>query len=156
MVLLSVHMIREMQGVAYAYTDRERLRMTSSSEEMGEGISMWQPIQTAPKDGREILMFYTPADGGLRPPLVVAWDTMGECWLAVGFEVEVLSEPTHWMPLPAAPGTATRPATQTAAIGAEAEDLIEAAKAVIAESKSMSMTMRRRAIFKALEAALDL
>jgi hypothetical protein len=69
----------------------------------------WQPIATAPKDGRVVLLWYggvfvglvmawwqeaIPADdGGARIP--ARWEDIGE-----GFTV---NDATHWMPLPAPP-----------------------------------------------------
>jgi hypothetical protein len=57
----------------------------------------WQPIETAPKDGREVLIFVGSGyDGGV---IVANWregggwnDWDGDLW-----------EPTHWMPFPEAP-----------------------------------------------------
>ncbi len=62
-------------------------------------MSEWQPIETAPKDGTQILVF-----GHGR--FAVAefrsgeWRDMGDIGWG-GFYSEVL--PTHWMPLPAPP-----------------------------------------------------
>ena len=59
-------------------------------------MNMWQPIETAPKDGSSILLA-TPkgriADGFWALTYGV-WS-----WLYV------MVEPTHWMPLPAPPGS---------------------------------------------------
>jgi len=63
----------------------------------------WQPIETAPKDGREILMAYGNGTGDVSPPMVVAWCKKIRGWFIVGVEIEVLTKPTHWMPLPAPP-----------------------------------------------------
>ena len=56
----------------------------------------WQPIETAPKDGTRMLMFwpYWRSD-----PVIGQWDGewYSECQLADG------PGPTHWMPLPAVP-----------------------------------------------------
>lgn len=53
----------------------------------------WQPIETAPADGRPILVW-----GGYHDvPEVVKAD--GEWWRVAGLK----STPTHWMPLPAPP-----------------------------------------------------
>ena len=84
----------------------------------------WQPIETAPKDGRKIISTYTNRNGMKR--------TVMSCWLTeeqaaetdgdgVGLEegwyecidnwneyTEVAiheGEPTHWMPLPTPPET---------------------------------------------------
>ena len=67
-----------------------------------EGMAGWQPIETAPKNGTEILG-YTEEVGAL----VLYWDSMtGERdhW-SDGMSFSFW-KPTHWMPLPAAPGPA--------------------------------------------------
>lgn len=85
----------------------------------------WRPIETAPKDGRMMLLFYTNSNG--LPRVVVAgWLTDDEAAEtdADGFGLEAgwyeridnwgeyyqvaihEGEPTHWMPLPPAPGSA--------------------------------------------------
>lgn len=87
----------------------------------------WKEIETAPKDGTFLAWF--PDDGGRVD--FCHWQDFGPTSSApVGWRdsfINVYPEgdeiaPTHWMPLPAAPGTASRPTpdTQTAAIGAEA------------------------------------
>ena len=73
-------------------------------------MTEWQPIETAPKDGTPMLLFY--------PILGVCfgcWDHIGtaDWWIAdsVGEDPsgwrcpyqEDDMEPTHWMPLPAPP-----------------------------------------------------
>lgn len=63
----------------------------------------WEPIESAPRDGREILMAYGFGTGDVAPPLVVAWDTKEGGWIAVGFEQHIETEPTHWCPLPSSP-----------------------------------------------------
>ena len=63
---------------------------------------MWQPIETAPKDGSFILLA-TPkgrmADG--------FWSPVYEVW--VWSWPYVMVEPTHWMPLPELPGAHPKP-----------------------------------------------
>ena len=53
----------------------------------------WQPIETAPKDGRNLILLLTPSGF----PQVAYSNT----WWTAGFSAEC--KPTHWMPLPAAP-----------------------------------------------------
>ena len=53
----------------------------------------WQPIETAPKDGRELILLLTPSNW----PQVAYSNT----WWQGGFSVE--NKPTHWMPLPTPP-----------------------------------------------------
>jgi len=72
---------------------------------------MWQPIDTAPKDGTHILAFRVPVGVSFtnltNPPTVVHWfDDQDE----PGFYTSVNERapeypfnPTHWMPLPAPP-----------------------------------------------------
>jgi hypothetical protein len=81
-------------------------------------MAEWQPIESAPRDGTAILGF----GPGRRPPVpaitVVAWDmdraieTFGRpgfvalvgAWPAYAdSQLDLQSQPTHWMPLPAAP-----------------------------------------------------
>jgi hypothetical protein len=60
----------------------------------------WQPIATAPLDGRDLLLVVLP--GGR---LFIGWygDRHGiKCWLADDRRIE----PTHWQPLPPLPTTA--------------------------------------------------
>jgi hypothetical protein len=69
----------------------------SSPPERSEG---WQPIDSAPKDGRFVLLF-----SACRAPRfaqnVGKWrDTHGE-WYSL--DMQVVIDPTHWMPLPAPP-----------------------------------------------------
>lgn len=65
-------------------------------------MSIWQPIQTAPRDGTEVLAMDT--DG----PVLMAWhdDADGWCLRANGdwdlfdaFAIQY-AEPTAWMPIP--------------------------------------------------------
>lgn len=58
----------------------------------------WQPIETAPKDGREIILFdpdYFPRSG-----FEGRYSAPGANWFS-SFGSPV--EPTHWMPLPEPP-----------------------------------------------------
>ena len=63
-------------------------------------MTKWQPIDTAPKDGTDVLVFEDPMMVGAY------WDTDprdegGQIWRILGV-CEYL-HPTHWMPLPPAP-----------------------------------------------------
>ena len=57
----------------------------------------WQPIQTAEDDFADALIW---ADGYFKPRL--AWRDGDGKWRISG-TAHFLPEPTHWMPLPAAP-----------------------------------------------------
>ena len=67
----------------------------------------WQPIETAPKDGTEVLVCRTY--GERRTEYAVAhcyeggeWHDMGDIGWA-GMYGGPDNQPTHWMPLPEAP-----------------------------------------------------
>ena len=57
---------------------------------------MWQPIETAPKTTRYILVYDPTEDGGIY----MAFWYKG--W-KMAYNLENELEPTHWMPLPARP-----------------------------------------------------
>lgn len=66
------------------------------------------PIDTAPRDGREVLGFGTLIGHaeGQRIFLPMRWDWWGGGVGVPGFSVRITEhvfEPTHWMPLPAIP-----------------------------------------------------
>jgi hypothetical protein len=67
---------------------------------------MWQPIETAPKDGRPLLLF-SPYDENLNCAGGLIWVTGGWGKAAINpdeFRGQSNKEkPTHWMPLPASP-----------------------------------------------------
>lgn len=61
--------------------------------------AQWMPIETAPKDGTDILAIEGNAI------YKAAWNADCECWSAFcGQPVVSTPEPTAWMPIPAAPG----------------------------------------------------
>ena len=72
---------------------------------------IWQPIETAPRDGTLIDLWSS------RERIAnCAWNVPSACWaerIGVGFGGKhwaVVSAPTHWMPLPAAPANPEDPA----------------------------------------------
>lgn len=67
---------------------------------------MWQPIESAPKDGTAILAFWNmEIDGRLIRNddcyALARWN--GHEWVSVDDEDRSYTDPTHWMPLPPAP-----------------------------------------------------
>lgn len=68
-------------------------------------MSEWQPIETAPKDGRKFLACWhgknqKTGDQYKYEPECMAWD--GDFyWVVDGGQPSV--SPTHWMPLPEPP-----------------------------------------------------
>ncbi len=74
-------------------------------------MSMWKPIETAPKDGRNLILFgrwWSDHQGRMREPLIgqfvshhARWEFCnGSGWCGI--------RPTHWMPLPEAPKEETK------------------------------------------------
>lgn len=83
----------------------------------------WQPIETAPKDGRWVLLCgFDPDDdpvyGSTNPPAVVAFwreDDWGDEWAYCFWDSDwrsFVDGPTHWMPLPEPPETKHTDPTQ--------------------------------------------
>lgn len=73
--------------------------------------STWQPIETAPKDGREVVLAVKYRAGIPKGVLVGHYMQGGHCIedhppIAAGWyfwngrEFDLAAEPTHWMPLP--------------------------------------------------------
>lgn len=69
----------------------------------------WRPIETAPKDGTEVLLFKTFPSGEPQITMASYWDYPGiEHWQR-GWRTEKckeqlsISNPTHWQPLPQPP-----------------------------------------------------
>lgn len=77
--------------------------------------SSWQPMSTAPRDGREVLLMVERRAGMPRCTLVGHYMPGGHCiedhpaidagwYFWNGCMFDKASKPTHWMPLPPAPG----------------------------------------------------
>jgi len=56
----------------------------------------WRPIETAPRDGRQMILLLTPSGW----PQVAFSNT----WWISGFSIEC--KPTHWIPIPPTPALA--------------------------------------------------
>ena len=61
----------------------------------------WQPIDTAPKDGTEILVYASFA--GTRKPVIATWLRSYGAWLLHNVGMAITLTPTHWMMLPEPP-----------------------------------------------------
>lgn len=71
---------------------------------------MWKPIDTAPKDGRSVLLFITPdciVSGNNDLNLLGSTAPRDEWWHVSpdGIAYPIEGPPTHWMPLPSPPET---------------------------------------------------
>jgi hypothetical protein len=60
-------------------------------------MSEWQPIETAPKDGSDILAWW-------NGHAVISWNARQQSWESDDGMVAAKTHPTHWMPLPEPPG----------------------------------------------------
>lgn len=66
-------------------------------------MSEWQPIETAPKDGRHIIGWFGDSDEKYAES-VFWFDVAGrQAWLWTRDCDEPELPPTHWMPLPEPP-----------------------------------------------------
>ena len=61
----------------------------------------WQPIETAPTDGRMILA--TPCFGTSKQPYLIWWAVGRRCNKWRFGDKPITAKPTHWMPLPEPP-----------------------------------------------------
>jgi hypothetical protein len=67
----------------------------------------WQPIETAPKDGKAIIAW--PVYSEPHSVATVRWETMKRIpgrWSVAGGSWPAPRTPTHWMPLPEPPTSA--------------------------------------------------
>lgn len=87
-------------------SDEYTKRQTDSDIEYSRSdlIQKWQPIETAPKDGTYVLLFYDGyiIMGGWNLQAVsekyASWDFISPiCTCCEGTRVDI--EPTHWMPM---------------------------------------------------------
>lgn len=65
----------------------------------------WQPIDTAPKDGTDVLLFIPDFANYPDSPRVVSalWGDCGWWQDNAAAGCQTWGNPTHWQPLPAAP-----------------------------------------------------
>ena len=63
-------------------------------------MSAWQPIETAPKDGSDILVFLDGNGEDFSRIAVVYWRNAGFREFAWDCQIHT---PTHWQPLPEPP-----------------------------------------------------
>ncbi len=84
-----------------SHTATGGLLTTRTGDEM-----MWQPIETAPKDGAVIVWgrYWSDEQGWMLEPKIARWDAsaFGGSWV-VDHRYPFSVRPTHWMPLPPPP-----------------------------------------------------
>lgn len=125
LLIEAVNALPELLSALDAQT-AEIARLTARCDARGEQIERlreaqaWQPIETAPKDGRTILLGRRNSLGNWRTMrgqwmsaeyIAEYWDDPDDAkpgWFETAVEADDLPNcwgvlPTHWMPLPAAP-----------------------------------------------------
>lgn len=108
--------------------DRHGLACYEAGRAAASGQAGWQPIESAPKDGTAI---YVVVADALRPEAGVAhW--FSDTWRG-GQDIDwqgtesphehfgIYPSPTHWMPLPAAPGATSPSALVASPVETQAE-----------------------------------
>lgn len=84
-------------------TSEEETPNADEGRRLSEGLGAWQPIETAPRDETLVIGY----DDGAWPmqfnPRAGCWELYyGMTWASGSTKCE----PTHWMPMPAAPVSA--------------------------------------------------
>lgn len=65
---------------------------------------MWQPIETAPQDGRSIMLWISAGETRAHCFAPVSITAGGQWWDdSTGDQIKPIKEATHWMPLPEPP-----------------------------------------------------
>jgi hypothetical protein len=106
-----------------------RLRFENSQlANQVEGCATWQPIETAPKDGREVLLWL---GAPWSKPEKARWYEPWSNWMCGAVPFDPAREeyhgigaalPTHWMPLPSSPlPSTTRPIADASSAAAPTE-----------------------------------
>ena len=78
--------------------------LTNPNSKKGHEME-WQPIETAPRDGTYVLLYWPRGDGIHETVVEGHFYTArdgDEFWWAVS-RLEDRTDPTHWLPLPAPP-----------------------------------------------------
>jgi len=106
------HLARQKELLTLDYVEPAKLHRTLAdaidvhlADKAGARVDGWMPIESAPKDGRELWLF----DGDQEPSQFVGFyadDPNGPYWAyseQLVMDVVGVSSPTHWMPLPPGP-----------------------------------------------------
>ena len=99
------------QEIAGLFVPVREIVASLAAQQQVEPVTVWQPIETAPKDGSYVDLWCAPiSDGGavLLPCRLpnCYWVSDYNSWymsVARGELIKVWHRVTHWMPLPAAP-----------------------------------------------------
>lgn len=86
----------------------ELANLIAASAHAADGLGAWQPIETAPRDGTEVLVCRRYEDGHAEYAVAYCyedddgWRDIGDIGWA-GMQGGPDNQPTHWMPLPTPP-----------------------------------------------------
>lgn len=89
-------------GVVWEHYSKEALEDMQREPEPAVKVDEWQPIETAPRDWSDVLLFDAALKIDHRKVYEGYYDTEFSEWHSPAAGV---TSPTHWMPLPAAPLT---------------------------------------------------
>jgi hypothetical protein len=86
--------------------DAGLVKKGGACERCGEdefSMSVWRPIETAPKDGTQIILY--PCFGIPSDPQAGNWyeGKRLKCWKSTWGNMNFPVQPTHWMPFPEPP-----------------------------------------------------
>jgi hypothetical protein len=74
---------------------------------MAVGGNIWQPIETAPRDGTTVLLYFPDAGKSqIDVGYWIEWEVGDANWSNEWTDAEIDCDPSHWMPLPEPPEAA--------------------------------------------------
>lgn len=101
----------------YALSEHYQALEAALATRVQAGGDAWQPIETAPNDGTDIIVYGRATRWDMDPPKTfpasvnVAWWYDGdECWVCRATNMGSSIEPICWMPLPDIPHQSQQPA----------------------------------------------
>lgn len=90
--------------VGFALGMRGADQLAERRELLARQVPEWMPINSAPKDGQAVLLLTPTTFGKWAKSLPMAGRWFGTYWAILNADEAIQRvEPTHWMPLPAAP-----------------------------------------------------
>ena len=88
-------------GDIFGYEERhmQDYARQAIADALAKQVPQWQPIETAPKDGTQIVV---PSQWSGQDADIASFDTNKSAWFSVKLEL-LIDPPDCWMPIPAAP-----------------------------------------------------
>ncbi len=114
-----LHKLDEQQAdEVHGHVQEAVIRHLSAALAAGVAPGGWQAMDTAPKDGREVLGIQIH-NGRFSDPGIVMWDDFEQEWWDI--DADQFGWPTHWQPL-VAPGSEPAPSALVAEPGEPVSD----------------------------------